>query len=56
MSKIIEINNFLDNLLIPRLLSSKDFLIILRGDQEGLFKLVTLNGILKRITGVTLGC
>jgi hypothetical protein len=29
MSKIIEINNFLDSLLIPRLLWSKDFLIIL---------------------------
>jgi hypothetical protein len=28
MSKIIEINNFLDSLLIPRLLWSKDFLII----------------------------
>jgi hypothetical protein len=29
---------------------------ILRGDQEGLFKLVTLNCILNRITGVTFGC
>jgi hypothetical protein len=29
---------------------------ILRGDQEGLFKLVTLNYILNRITGVTFGC
>jgi hypothetical protein len=28
----------------------------LRGDQEGLFKLVTLNCILNRITGVTSGC
>jgi hypothetical protein len=27
-----------------------------RGDQEGLFKLVTLNCILNRITGVTFGC
>jgi hypothetical protein len=26
---------------------------ILRGDQEGLFKLVTLDRILNRITGVT---
>jgi hypothetical protein len=30
--------------------------INIRGDQEGLFKLVTLNGILNRITGVTFGC
>jgi hypothetical protein len=30
--------------------------IIVRGDQEGLFKLVTLNRILNRITGVTSGC
>jgi hypothetical protein len=29
---------------------------ILRGDQEGLFKLVTLDRILNRITGVTSGC
>jgi MFS-type transporter involved in bile tolerance (Atg22 family) len=28
----------------------------LRGDQEGLFKLVTLDRILNRITGVTSGC
>jgi hypothetical protein len=28
----------------------------LRGDQEGLFKLVTLNCILNRVTGVTFGC
>jgi hypothetical protein len=28
----------------------------IRGDQEGLFKLVTLNGILNRIIGVTFGC
>jgi hypothetical protein len=28
----------------------------IRGDQEGLFKLVTLNCILNRITGVTSGC
>jgi hypothetical protein len=27
-----------------------------RGDQEGLFKLVTLDPILNRITGVTSGC
>jgi hypothetical protein len=31
-------------------------LIIIRGDQEGLFKLVTLDRILNRITGVTSGC
>jgi hypothetical protein len=30
--------------------------IKLRGDQEGLFKLVTLDRILNRITGVTSGC
>jgi hypothetical protein len=29
---------------------------IVRGDQIGLFKLVTLNCILNRITGVTFGC
>jgi hypothetical protein len=29
---------------------------IVRGDQEGLFKLVTLDRILNRITGVTSGC
>jgi hypothetical protein len=28
----------------------------IRGDQEGLFKLVTLDCILNRITGVTSGC
>jgi hypothetical protein len=28
----------------------------MRGDQEGLFKLVTLDRILNRITGVTSGC
>jgi MFS-type transporter involved in bile tolerance (Atg22 family) len=28
----------------------------IRGDQEGLFKLVTLDRILNRITGVTCGC
>jgi hypothetical protein len=28
----------------------------IRGDQIGLFKLVTLNCILNRITGVTFGC
>jgi hypothetical protein len=28
----------------------------IRGDQEGLFKLVTLDRILNRITGVTSGC
>jgi hypothetical protein len=31
------------------------FQIQVRGDQEGLFKLVTLNCILNRITGVTFG-
>jgi hypothetical protein len=30
--------------------------IIIRGDQEGLFKLVTLDRILNRITGVNSGC
>jgi hypothetical protein len=30
--------------------------IFVRGDQEGLFKLVTLDRILNRITGVTFGC
>jgi MFS-type transporter involved in bile tolerance (Atg22 family) len=30
--------------------------IHIRGDQEGLFKLVTLDRILNRITGVTSGC
>jgi hypothetical protein len=30
--------------------------IFIRGDQIGLFKLVTLNCILNRITGVTFGC
>jgi hypothetical protein len=30
--------------------------VLIRGDQIGLFKLVTLNCILNRITGVTLGC
>jgi hypothetical protein len=29
---------------------------IVRGDQEGLFKLVTLDRVLNRITGVTSGC
>jgi hypothetical protein len=29
---------------------------IIRGDQEGLFKLVTLDRILNRITEVTFGC
>jgi hypothetical protein len=29
---------------------------LLRGDQDGLFKLVTLNCILNRITGVTSVC
>jgi hypothetical protein len=29
---------------------------IIRGDQEGLFKLVTLDRILNRRTGVTSGC
>jgi hypothetical protein len=32
------------------------FILIIRGDQKGLFKLVTHNGILNRITGVTFGC
>jgi hypothetical protein len=32
------------------------YLEIIRGDQEGLFKLVTLDRILNRITGVTSGC
>jgi hypothetical protein len=32
------------------------FATIVRGDQEGLFKLVTLDRILNRITGVTSGC
>jgi hypothetical protein len=31
-------------------------LLIIRDDQEGLFKLVTLDRILNRITGVTSGC
>jgi hypothetical protein len=31
-------------------------LALVRGDQIGLFKLVTLNCILNRITGVTFGC
>jgi hypothetical protein len=31
-------------------------IVYLRGDQIGLFKLVTLNCILNRITGVTFGC
>jgi hypothetical protein len=30
--------------------------LIVRGDQEGLFKLVTLDRILNRITGVTSVC
>jgi hypothetical protein len=30
--------------------------IYLRGDQEGLFKLVTLDRFLNRTTGVTSGC
>jgi hypothetical protein len=30
--------------------------LYIRGDQIGLFKLVTLNCILNRITGVTFGC
>jgi hypothetical protein len=33
-----------------------DFNTNIRGDQKGLFKLVTLDRILKRITGVTSGC
>jgi hypothetical protein len=32
------------------------FGLFIRGDQEGLFKLVTLDRILNRITGVTSGC
>jgi hypothetical protein len=35
---------------------AKFFILKLRGDQEGLFKLVTLDRILNRITGVTSGC
>jgi hypothetical protein len=31
-------------------------LVIIRGDQEGLFKLVTLDRILNRTTGVISGC
>jgi hypothetical protein len=31
-------------------------LVLIRGDQEGLFKLVTLDRILNRITGVTSSC
>jgi hypothetical protein len=30
--------------------------LYVRGDQEGLFKLVTLDRILNRITGVSSGC
>jgi hypothetical protein len=33
-----------------------DFNTNIRGDQKGLFKLVTLDRILNRITGVTSGC
>jgi hypothetical protein len=32
------------------------FIVKIRSDQEGLFKLVTLDRILNRITGVTSGC
>jgi hypothetical protein len=31
-------------------------ILYIRGDQEGLFELVTLDRILNRITGVTSGC
>jgi hypothetical protein len=41
---------------VTNLKHSKLLLKILRGDQIGLFKLVTLNCILNRITGVTFGC
>jgi hypothetical protein len=36
--------------------STKRKAIKIRGDQEGLFKLVTLDRILNRITGVNSGC
>jgi MFS-type transporter involved in bile tolerance (Atg22 family) len=32
------------------------YIVQIRGDQEGLFKLVTLDRILNRITGVISGC
>jgi hypothetical protein len=35
---------------------TREYLTTLRGDQEGLFQLVTLDRILNRITGVTSGC
>jgi hypothetical protein len=40
------------------IIANLDFYIkfYIRGDQEGLFKLVTLDRILNRITGVTSGC
>jgi hypothetical protein len=42
--------------LMPRSRITNIIAAILRGDQEGLFKLVTLDRILNRITGVTSGC
>jgi hypothetical protein len=36
--------------------TTQKLIFIIRGDQIGLFKLVTLNCILNRITGVTFGC
>jgi hypothetical protein len=38
------------------MLISTFFIVKIRSDQEGLFKLVTLDRILNRITGVTSGC
>jgi hypothetical protein len=37
-------------------MKEKKFIQVIRGDQEGLFKLVTLDRILNCITGVTSGC
>jgi hypothetical protein len=42
--------------LMPRSRITNIIAAILRGDQEGLSKLVTLDRILNRITGVTSGC
>jgi hypothetical protein len=44
------VTNITKSLIVTR------YFNILRGDQEGLFKLVTLDRILNRITGVTSGC
>jgi predicted membrane protein len=38
------------------MLISTFVIVKIRSDQEGLFKLVTLDRILNRITGVTSGC